>query len=178
MPIRRLILAPFILLSFASANGQTSEKPKPLALKDLNGRAVGLADYRGKVVLLNFWATWCPPCRSEIPELIKLQKGYRSRGLRIIGITYPPETLREIKRFRQELRMNYRLALGRKETKLRFTASETLPVTVIIDRDGTVRGLIEGIMYPDEFDQKVKPLLNEKRMRSGKSYARKTVGVL
>jgi len=88
-----------------------------------------------------------------------MQRQYRGQGLRIIGITYPPERISEVRRFVQKLKVNYRVALGTKTTKALFTGSETLPMTIVIDRRGAVRDVIEGIMYADEFDQKVKPLL-------------------
>jgi hypothetical protein len=74
-------------------------------------------------------------------------------------MTQPPEKLSEVLTFARELKMNYLVAMGTKETKSLFTSSETLPMTVVIDRAGKVREVIEGIMYPDEFDEKVKPLL-------------------
>ena len=156
--MRRTPSLVFLLFLAASAFAQSS-KQVPLRLKDINGRTFSLADYKGKVVLVNFWATWCIPCRSEIPELVKLQRQYRGRGLQIIGITYPPESLSQVRRSSIQLRMNYPVALGTKETKIMFTASETLPLTIVIDREGVVRDVIEGIMYSDEFEQKVKPLL-------------------
>jgi len=94
------------------------------------------------------------------PDLIRLQRLYRKQGLQIIGITYPPQTAREVSRFKKRFKMNYPIALGTKATKTLFTSSETLPLSVIIDRDGRVHEVIEGIMYSDEFDQKVKPLLS------------------
>jgi hypothetical protein len=87
-----------------------------------------------------------------------MQRKYRSQGLRIIGVTYPPERLWEVRRFVQGLKVNYPIAMGTKATKDHFTASETLPMTVVIDREGNIRDVIEGIMYADEFAQKVKPL--------------------
>ena len=144
---------------FICANAQTAGQVKPLVINDLNGRTIRLSNYKGRVVLINFWATWCAPCRVEIPDLIKLQRQYRGKGLLVIGITYPPQALREVRRFRQRMKMNYPVALGRRDTKLLFTKSEVLPVTVVIDRDGTVCEVIEGILYTDEFDQKVKSLL-------------------
>jgi hypothetical protein len=89
-----------------------------------------------------------------------MQRQYRAQGLRIVGITYPPEKISEVRRLVRKLGMNYRVAVGTKATKALFTTSETLPLTVIIDQDGTVRDMVEGIMYPEEFDQKVKPLLS------------------
>jgi thiol-disulfide isomerase/thioredoxin len=150
-----------VLCSLAGvARGQSENQAPTLELKDIQGRSLRLSDYKGKVVLVNFWATWCVPCRTEIPELIKKQKTYGPKGLRIIGITYPPEKRFDVLRFMNKMRINYRVAPGTKATKSVFTSSETLPLTVVIDRDGLVRDLIEGIMYEDEFDQKVKPLLS------------------
>ena len=146
------------MLPSSAVLGQGSPAPH-LELRDIRGRVIQLSDYRGKVVLLNFWATWCVPCRTEIPDLVKDQRRYRARGLRILGITYPPEQTSEVRRFMRKLKINYRVVIGSKETKQAFTSSETLPLTVIIDREGNVRGIIEGVMYSDEFEEKVKPLL-------------------
>ena len=140
------------------AVGQTRHIP-PLVLKDIRGRTVQLSDYKGKVVLLNFWATWCPPCRAEMPDLIKMQREYGSKGLQVIGITYQPEELGEVRRFVRKLKVNYPIALGTKEIKTLFDETETLPVTIVIDRQGNVRERIEGILLPVEFEQKIRPLL-------------------
>jgi thiol-disulfide isomerase/thioredoxin len=159
--MRAILLMTLVVVCSVSAGAQSSQPEAALALKDIHGRPLNLKDYRGKVVLLNFWATWCQPCRTEIPDLVKKQRQYRG-GLQIIGITYPPEKTSEVRRFVRKLRMNYPVAVGTKETKTLFTSSETLPMTVVIDRDGVVRDVIEGIMYEDEFEGKVKPLLFRK----------------
>ncbi len=156
--MKRIVFTTLLLLFPITVMAQTSP-PDQLALKDVDGRRLKLSDYKGNVVLVNFWATWCAPCRTEIPDLIKMQRKYRNKGLRVIGITYPPETIGEVRKFARTLRINYRIALGTKETKSLFTASDTLPMTIVIDRDGSIREIIEGVIYPDEFDQKVKPLL-------------------
>jgi thiol-disulfide isomerase/thioredoxin len=150
-----------LLVVLAAAIETAAQQKAPaLSFKDINGKTIRLSAFKGKVVLVNFWATWCVPCRAEIPDLIKLQRRYRTRGLRIVGITYPPEQIAEVRRFARELKINYPLVIGSKETKQSFTASETLPLTVIIDRRGNVREIVEGIMYREEFDEKVKPLLS------------------
>lgn len=155
---RAVIFTVLTVLSPIIAAGQTGRAPT-LVFKDIRGRTVRLSDYKGKVVLLNFWATWCPPCRAEMPDLIRMQREYRSRGLQVIGITYPPGEIGEVRQFVRELGVNYPVALGTKETKTLFGETETLPLTVIIDRRGVIRERIEGILLPEEFEQKIKPLL-------------------
>lgn len=153
-----IFLAALFLFAPTVILGQDS-RPAELTLKDIKGRYVRLRDYRGKVVLINFWATWCPPCRAEIPDLIRLQREYRSRGLQVIGVTYPPQKLATVRRFVRRAKVNYPVALGTKETKSIFTSTETLPVTIVIGTDGRVRDIIEGILLPEEFEQKIQPLL-------------------
>jgi peroxiredoxin len=152
---------------FAAAIEVTAQQKAPdLSFKDINGKTIRLSDFKGKVLLLNFWATWCVPCRAEIPDLVRKQRRYRARGLQILGITYPPEQRSEVRGFMRELKINYPVVIGSKETKQAFTSSETLPFTVIIDREGKIREIIEGIMYADEFNDKVKPLLSDAKRHS------------
>lgn len=167
----KLIAVLMMLFSSASVLAQESTAPQ-FALKDVNGNTVRLRAYRGKVVLINFWATWCPPCRAEMPDLVRLQREHAGQGLQIIGITYPPETKIRVQRFARSLKVNYPIILGTREIRARFSSEETLPLTVVIDRDGKVNDIISGILLRQEFDEKIKPLLMktaEGDMRNGKS---------
>jgi len=160
-----------ILFSSAGVLAQEAVKPQ-FALKDVNGDIVRLRDYRGKVVLINFWATWCPPCRAEMPDLVRLQREHAKQGLQIIGITYPPESKTRVRRFARSLKVNYPIILGTRQIKARFSSEETLPVTVVINRDGKVNDIISGILLREEFDEKIKPLLmktTEGETRNAKS---------
>jgi len=159
-----------ILSAGTSVVGQQTVAPQ-FALKDLNGRTVRLRAYRGKVVLINFWATWCPPCRAEMPDLVRLQREHARDGLQIIGITYPPETKTQVRRFARSLKVNYPIILGTRQIKARFSSEETLPLTVVIGRDGKVNDIISGILLRQEFDEKIKPLLmkNTEGERNAKS---------
>lgn len=157
--MRTVSAVALVLLSLVCGLAQSSQKVE-LELKDVNGRTLRLADYKGKVLLVNFWATWCVPCRAEVPDLIKLQRKYGT-DLQIIGITYPPEELSEVREYVEKAKVNYPIAIGAKATKALFTTSETLPLTVVIDRKGNVQHIIEGILYADEFDEKVKPLFQQ-----------------
>ncbi|HEX8181354.1 MAG TPA: TlpA disulfide reductase family protein [Pyrinomonadaceae bacterium] len=155
----RIIGLTLLLLLAPIATVAQGTKAPAWALRDTRGRIVRLSDYKGKVVLLNFWATWCPPCRAEIPELTKWQRQYESSGLRIIGITYPPTMRATVRRFMRRAKINYPVVFGAKATKALFDPGEALPLSVIIDRAGNVREVIQGIVFPEEFEQKVKPLL-------------------
>lgn len=94
-----------------------------------------------------------------MPDLIRMQREYRSKGLQVIGITYPPAEIGTVRQFVRKLRVNYPIALGTKEFKYLFDETETLPVTIVIDRRGNVRERIEGILLPIEFEQRIEPLL-------------------
>ncbi|HEY0429037.1 MAG TPA: TlpA disulfide reductase family protein [Pyrinomonadaceae bacterium] len=156
------ILVLFICLALplsALAQNNKTEKSPSVVLKDLKGKNVRLEDFKGKVILLNFWATWCPPCRAEIPELIKWQTEYQSRGLQIIGITYPPTNAAKVRSFARRNKINYPILFGWKKTKALFDSGETMPFSVVIDKDGNIKERIEGVIFDDEFDEKIKPLL-------------------
>lgn len=159
MSLRGIILAAMMIaFSAAGVLGQEQVAPQ-FTLKDLNGRTVRLSDYQGKVVLINFWATWCPPCRAEMPDLVRFQREHRKDGLQIIGVTYPPEKRERVRRFARSLKVNYPIILGTRQFKDRFSSDETLPLTIVINRDGKVSDIISGILLHQEFEEKIKPLL-------------------
>jgi peroxiredoxin len=94
-----------------------------------------------------------------MPDLVKLQREHGKEGLQVIGITYPPESREQVRRFARSLKVNYPIILGTRELKARFSSDETLPLTVVIDRNGKVSEIISGILLREEFDEKIKPLL-------------------
>jgi thiol-disulfide isomerase/thioredoxin len=127
---------------------QLLKDPAPLpdfTLTDLDGRAISSADLRGKVVLVNFWATWCPPCRAEIPDLIKLQDKYRDK-LVVVGISedeVPPD---EVKAFVVAQKMNYPVAMTNPALAKIFRGVSALPTTFVIGRDGKLEQRHVGML--------------------------------
>lgn len=153
------LLASMALLAPGKQSTAQPEFAPAFELKDIKGRTLRLSDYKGKVVLLNFWATWCVPCRAEMPDLVKLQNEYRSKGLQIVGLTYPDYTRAAVRNVVRRLRLNYPILLGSRGIADKYDVGEVMPTTIVIDREGRIRTRILGILEPDEFEQSVKPLL-------------------
>jgi peroxiredoxin len=124
------------------ANTQTvhalkNRKPAPdFTLKDANGQTVKLSDYKGKVVLLNFWATWCGPCTLEIPWFEQFQQEYRSKGFEVLGVSMDEEGWNAVKPYIAEHKINYRIVLGNDSVGELYGGVDSLPTTFIIDREG------------------------------------------
>lgn len=127
-----------------------------LALNDLSGRALTLADYRGKVVLLNFWATWCEPCRQEIPEFIQLQN--KSRSLQILGISLD-DSADPVRTFYKEFKINYPVAVGDATLATKYGGILGLPVSFLIGCDGRVSSKHIGEADIPEMTQEINSLL-------------------
>jgi peroxiredoxin len=129
-------------------------------VKDMHGANVRLADHKGKVILLNFWATWCPPCKAELPGFIELYDQYKDKGLVILGISGDddPDTL---KAFASEWKINYPLLVGRDEQALlaAYGPIYGYPISVIVGRDGAVCGRHIGPATKEEFEREIKALL-------------------
>jgi len=125
----------------------------------LDGSPLRLKDLRGRVVMLNFWATWCIPCRSEIPSLSAMQKDFDSRGLSIIGVSYD-DTADLIQQFQKDIPQSYQIVLGGREVGSQLPASP-LPTTYIIDRQGRIREKLIGERTREAFEASIKPLLDE-----------------
>jgi thiol-disulfide isomerase/thioredoxin len=117
----------------------------PFSVTDLTGRVINSADLRGKVVLVNFWATWCPPCRAEIPDLIKLQDKYRDQ-LVVLGISEDEAPIPTVQAFVDEQRMNYPVAMTTPELRKIFRGVSALPTTFVIDRDGKIAQKHVGLL--------------------------------
>jgi thiol-disulfide isomerase/thioredoxin len=128
------------------------------SLTDLGGQNLDLASYRGKVVLLNFWATWCAPCRTEAPRLADLQNRYRDRGLQVIGISLDDDP-RAVHIFYQQFKMNYPVAVGDANLAERYGGILGLPVNYLIDRDGRIYAKHIGEVDISLIEQEIKTRL-------------------
>jgi cytochrome c-type biogenesis protein len=125
----------------------------------LDGSPMRLKDLKGRVVLLNFWATWCGPCRNEIPLLSAMNKDLESRGLSVIGVSYD-DTAELVQQFQQDIPQSYQIVLGGREVGSTLP-SAPLPTTYIIDRQGRIRDKLIGERTREAFEAVIKPLLDE-----------------
>jgi thiol-disulfide isomerase/thioredoxin len=125
----------------------------------VDGGEVTLDSLKGKVVLLDLFGTWCPPCRRSVPVIVSLYERYRGRGFEIVGLAYertdnPAEARELIKRFREEFKIAYRVALGPavvwEELKAKANADEAIPTVLLLDRKGTVRDMFQGLKAGQE----------------------------
>lgn len=134
------------------------KKAPDWTLKDINGKDVNLSDFRGKVVILDFWATWCPPCRREIPGFIELQQQYEKSGLVVVGISFD-KAVGTVKSFAQKLEINYPLVMGKMELAKAYGGITSIPTTFILDRTGKIVKSFVGFHAKSEFEKEIKPLL-------------------
>ena len=157
----------FIKVNKLTVLGEKPVKPVPqssdavLALKDLTGADQSLAGYRGRVVVLNFWATWCEPCKKEMPDLSAIQNDYAALGVQVIGAAgdEAAESAKVLK-FIREFKVNFPIWVGAKtEDMERFGVGTVLPATVIVDRDGKIVWREIGIVKPVELRKKLDSLL-------------------
>src|SRR5438270_491510 len=142
----------------APAN-QTYNPAPNVQFTKLDGSPFRLSDLRGRVVMLNFWATWCVPCRDEIPSLSAMQKDLDARGLSIIGVSYD-DTADLVQEFQKDIPQSYQIVLGGREVGSELPASP-LPTTYIIDRQGRIRDKMIGERTRAAFESVIKPLLDE-----------------
>ena len=133
-------------------------RPAPdFALADLSGRQLHLSDYRGKVVLLDFWATWCEPCKEEIPQFIALQNKYSERGLQILGISMD-DSEAPVRQFQERFKMNYPVAVGTPQLADQYGGVLGLPITFVIDREGRIVSRHIGATKAEVFEKEVQRL--------------------
>ncbi len=169
---RRLLcfccVALFILFGTAmehAAGLGEAEKPVTLTLKDMQGSKARLSDLRGKIVVLNFWATWCGPCNAEMPLLVSAANSYATQHVAFVGASVDAhDTQNKVANYVHKLRITYPIWMDATDNEMkRLQLGNSVPCTAFIDAEGIVRARILGQMRPEELEERIDWLLRDRR---------------
>jgi peroxiredoxin len=159
----KLPIVAVLSIALLAADPSPAAEPRPAApdwqLRDVNGKPVNLADFKGRLVVLNFWATWCPPCRQEIPGFVALQRKYQDKGLVIIGVSLDQQGPGVVKPFIGRFGVNYPVVMGNGQIVSDYGGVEAIPTTFIIDRQGKVVTVHQGFTDNATFEAEIRSLL-------------------
>jgi cytochrome c biogenesis protein CcmG/thiol:disulfide interchange protein DsbE len=163
-------LACFALLASCGtpAKTQTQSTQKPVesrktapefTLKDADGKPVKLSDYKGKAVLLNFWATWCGPCKVEIPWFVEFEQKFKDKGFAVIGVAMDEEGWEVVKPYITDKKVNYRVLMGDDSMAQLYGGVDSLPTTFLLDQNGKIANVHVGLVSKSEYENDINALL-------------------
>lgn len=147
----------------AAAADRDGRKAAPnFSLTDASGKRVRISDFKGHVVILDFWATWCHGCKTEIPWFMEFQNRYRQSGLAVLGVAMDDEGWKIVRPFFEKSGMNYTVVVGN-EAVAKLYGLDSMPMTVVIDRKGKIAAVHVGLVEKDAFEKEIQDLLNQRR---------------
>jgi len=152
----------------AAVKPEKDRKTAPdFALKDANGQTTHLSDYKGKVVLLDFWATWCGPCKIEIPWFMEFEQQFKDRGFAVLGVSMDEDGWNVVKPYIQDMKINYRVVLGNEEIGELYGGLDSLPTTLLLDRQGKIASIHVGLSQgKEDFKNDIAQLVSASRAAS------------
>jgi len=143
----------------AASSTPTADAAPAWTLNDLDGKPVSLADFKGKVVVLDIWATWCPPCRAEIPHFIEIQNEYKDKGVTVVGMSVDSTGPADVAKFVKDNGMNYPIVMADEKTATAYGADQGIPFTIVIDKNGNVVSRHLGLTDKSVFEDDIKKTL-------------------
>ena len=143
-----------------AANLEAEREPAPdFSLPDEHGKDVRLSDFQGKVVLLNFWATWCGPCKIEMPWFVDFQRKYKDQGFSVVAVSLDDEGWEVVRPFVEQYELNFPVVVGNDEMADEFGGVAALPTTFIIDKEGRIAATHAGLVSKSDYEDEIKELL-------------------
>ncbi len=160
--LRSLIASCITLMSLYSVADTISGAAHDFTLKANTGKNLRLSEYRGEVVMLNFWASWCGPCRQEMPELDKLYQRYQAAGFTVLGVNVETDT-KAANKLLKKIPVNFPILYDTESTASKLFDVDAMPTTLLIDRDGQLRYIHRGYKpgYENQYRQQIKELIRE-----------------
>lgn len=157
-----LIVSCAPLIAPAEIKTAASRRTAPaFSLNSENGKPVSLADFKGKVVLLNFWATWCHGCKEEIPWYMEFADKYKSKGLAVVGVSMDDEGWKVVTPFIREKKLNYTIVIGNEAMSKAYGGVDSMPVSLLIDREGRIADSHSGVVDRDGWEKEIQTLIAE-----------------
>jgi cytochrome c biogenesis protein CcmG/thiol:disulfide interchange protein DsbE len=145
-----------------AAPGSRKEAPA-FSLQNSKGELINLSDYKGKVVLLNFWATWCHGCKEEIPWYMEFATKYGQRGFAVIGISMDEDGWKSVKPYIEEKKLNYTIVIGSEALANQYGGVDSMPVSILIDRHGKIADSHSGVVDKSSWEEEIRKLLDESK---------------
>lgn len=174
MKTKHLFLLPIIILFafcaqaekgstgvVASEVDKISSQAPEFTIKDLEGNLISSADFKDKVVIINFWATWCPPCKAEIPGFVESYAEYKDQGLEIVGLSLDQLSPEKVLEFAENFKINYPVAMSTEEIYNAYQPGQYIPSSIIIDKSGQIRHRHVGYLDKDDIVKYFQSLMNE-----------------
>jgi len=141
------------------AAGEQRQPAPDFSLKDVHSADVQLSEFKGKVVLLNFWATWCGPCKIEMPWFVEFQREYKDRGFSVIAVSMDEEGWDIVRPFTEELKLNFPVVVGDDKLADEYGGVSALPTTFIIDKEGRIAATHQGLISKGDYEDEIERLL-------------------
>jgi thiol-disulfide isomerase/thioredoxin len=162
VPVKRIIVLSIVMIALLAGctdrGVQSDTMASDFSLKDMSGKTVRLSDYKGKVVLLEFWATWCPPCRASVPGLEKLHKAYKDKGLVLLAVSMDEGGWDEVQSYVKESGITYTVLKGTEDVATKYQV-RSIPMMLVLNKEGKITKRYLGMGSDEDLEKDIKASL-------------------